>query len=98
MPTQSAAAEKISLYQPDQEDLIFPETPVFDQVADDREYRKKHLVAACRAFDYHGFDYGFAERTARAGGCAAVNFRARESRLAGAPSGRRVARRIARYG
>ena len=60
MPTQSAAAEKISLYQPDQEDLIFPETPVFDQVADDREYRKKHLVAACRAFDYHGFDYGFA--------------------------------------
>ena len=40
MPTQSAAAEKISLYQPDQEDLIFPKTPVFDQVADDREYQK----------------------------------------------------------
>ena len=58
MSTQNATAEKISLYQPDQQGLIFPEIPVFESVADEREYRKKHLVAACRAFDYHGFDYG----------------------------------------
>ena len=60
MSTKNATAEKISLYQPDQRGLIFPEIPVFDRVSDEREYRKKHLVAACRAFDYHGFDYGFA--------------------------------------
>ena len=60
MSIQNATAEKISLYQPDQQGLIFPEIPNFESVADERDYRKKHLVAACRAFDYHGFDYGFA--------------------------------------
>ena len=60
MSKTHAKAEKISLYQPDQSGLVFPEIPNFESFAEEREYRKKHLVAACRAFDLHGFDYGFA--------------------------------------
>ena len=52
--------ERISLYQPEQEGLIFPEIPEFETFEEERAYRKQHLVAACRAFDQHGFDYGFA--------------------------------------
>ncbi len=55
-----AAEQRISLYQPEQPGLIFPETPTFASFADEREYRKRHLVAATRAFAMHGFDYGFA--------------------------------------
>ncbi|GAC1626696.1 MAG: class II aldolase/adducin family protein [Vulcanimicrobiaceae bacterium] len=51
---------RISIYQPEQAGLIFPETPTFSSFAQEREYRKKHLVAAVRAFAQHGFDYGFA--------------------------------------
>lgn len=51
---------KESIYQPDQEGLIFPEIPHFDNYAQEREYRKQHLVAAVRAFALHHFDYGFA--------------------------------------
>lgn len=51
---------KISIYQPDQEGLIFPEIPEFKNYEEERDYRKRHLVAACRAFADHGFDYGFA--------------------------------------
>ena len=51
---------RISLYQPEQEGLIFPEIPAFASHAEERDYRKKHLVAACRAFAMHNFDYGFA--------------------------------------
>jgi ribulose-5-phosphate 4-epimerase/fuculose-1-phosphate aldolase len=51
---------RISLYQPEQPGLVFPERPVFDSLADERTYRKQHLVAAVRAFALHGFDYGFA--------------------------------------
>lgn len=40
--------------------MIFPEIPTFASVEEEREYRKKHLVAAVRAFAQHGFDYGFA--------------------------------------
>lgn len=57
--TESQTA-KISLYQPDQEGLIFPEIPSFETHEEERLYRKRHLVAACRAFDQYGFDYGFA--------------------------------------
>ena len=57
---QTKTKEKVSIYQPDQPGLIFPEVPAFDNVADERLYRKRHLVAACRAFALHGFDYGFA--------------------------------------
>jgi ribulose-5-phosphate 4-epimerase/fuculose-1-phosphate aldolase len=49
-----------SIYQPEQAGLIFPEVPTFDSYAEERAYRKKHLVAAVRAFAMHGFDYGFA--------------------------------------
>ena len=49
-----------SLYQPEQTGLIFPEMPHFNSVVEERDYRKRHLVAAVRAFAMHGFDYGFA--------------------------------------
>lgn len=49
-----------SVYQPDQEGLIFPEIPSFDNIQDERLHLKKQLVAACRAFAMQGFDYGFA--------------------------------------
>ncbi len=52
--------KRISIYQPDQTDLIFPEIPNFKSVEEERQYRKKHLVAACRAFAQHNLDYGFA--------------------------------------
>ncbi|SDH01964.1 class II aldolase/adducin family protein [Paraburkholderia phenazinium] len=57
---QPTAKKRISLYQPKQEGLKFPEIPEFATSAEERLYRKKHLVAACRAFDLHHFDYGFA--------------------------------------
>jgi ribulose-5-phosphate 4-epimerase/fuculose-1-phosphate aldolase len=52
--------ERVSIYQPEQEGLAFPEVPEFDDPAAAREHRKIRLVAACRAFAMHGFDYGFA--------------------------------------
>ncbi|MDP9097077.1 MAG: hypothetical protein M3N26_11105, partial [Pseudomonadota bacterium] len=55
-----AGKERISIYQPEQDGLIFPEMPKFETVAAERRYRKEHLVAACRAFAIQGFDYGFA--------------------------------------
>ena len=55
-----ATKKRISLYQPKQEGLKFPEIPNSANFAEERLYRQKHLVAACRAFALHGFDYGFA--------------------------------------
>ncbi len=54
------AKKRISVYQPTQPGLKFPELPEFDSVADERQDRKERLVAACRAFALQGFDYGFA--------------------------------------
>jgi len=51
---------RISIYQPEQDGLIFPDIPEFTNVEDERRYRKERLVAACRAFAQQGFDYGFA--------------------------------------
>ncbi len=51
---------RVSIYQPEQQGLIFPEIPKFATAAEERRYRKEHLVAAVRAFAMHGFDYGFA--------------------------------------
>ena len=51
---------RISIYQPEQEGLIFPEIPKFKDVSEERLHRKTHLVAACRAFAKYGYDYGFA--------------------------------------
>lgn len=55
-----AATDRKSVYQPDQEGLIFPEVPTFSSTTEERRYRKEHLVAAVRAFGMQGFDYGFA--------------------------------------
>lgn len=52
--------ERESIYQPEQPDLKFPEQPQFNSHEASRVYRKKRLVAACRAFSLHGLDYGFA--------------------------------------
>ena len=52
--------KRISIYQPEQPGLIFPEIPEFKSVEQERTHRKQRLVAACRAFALEGFDYGFA--------------------------------------
>jgi len=51
---------RISIYQPEQPGLIFPELPTFDNVAQQRQHLKERLVGACRAFALQGYDYGFA--------------------------------------
>ena len=51
---------RISIYQPEQEGLIFPEIPKFKDFREERAYRRTHLVAACRVFAKYGYDYGFA--------------------------------------
>jgi len=55
-----AEATRESVYQPEQEGLLFPRVPVFATVDQERQHRKRRLVAACRAFALHGLDYGFA--------------------------------------
>ncbi len=52
--------DRISIYQPEQDGLTFPELPVFETLEQERQHRKERLVAACRAFALEGFDYGFA--------------------------------------
>lgn len=52
---------RVSVYQPEQPGLKFPELPEFQTHADLRRHRKERLVAACRAFAQQGFDYGFAD-------------------------------------
>jgi ribulose-5-phosphate 4-epimerase/fuculose-1-phosphate aldolase len=52
-------AGKISVYQPKQERLIFPERPQFKDVGDERRHRKERLAAACRLFGDKGFGIGF---------------------------------------
>lgn len=52
--------KRVSLYQPEQSGLIFPEVPTFSTPAQERRHCKERLVAACRAFALHGLDYGFA--------------------------------------
>lgn len=49
-----------SIYQPEQAGLTFPSIPQFSSKAQERQYLKERLVAACRAFALHGLDYGFA--------------------------------------
>ncbi|MFF7709652.1 class II aldolase/adducin family protein [Pseudomonas sp. NPDC007930] len=56
----STGKPRVSIYQPEQDGLIFPEIPAFSSFEEERQYRKKHLVAACRAFAEHQLDYGFA--------------------------------------
>ena len=58
--TDTDLGGRVSIYQPEQKGLTFPEIPQFNSVEEERTYRKQRLVAACRAFALHGFDYGFA--------------------------------------
>ncbi len=51
---------RVSIYQPEQKGLIFPELPQFTSVSAHRQHLKERLVAACRAFALQGYDYGFA--------------------------------------
>ena len=51
---------RVSLYQPEQQGLKFPEEPKFNSHEEVRLDRKKRLVAACRAFAQQKLDYGFA--------------------------------------
>lgn len=55
-----ALGNRVSIYQPEQEGLKYPEIPQFSNVEDERRHRKERLVAACRAFALHNLDYGFA--------------------------------------
>jgi ribulose-5-phosphate 4-epimerase/fuculose-1-phosphate aldolase len=52
--------KRVSIYQPEQPGLKFPEIPSFATHAEERRHRQERLVAACRAFALHGLDYGFA--------------------------------------
>lgn len=51
---------RVSVYQPEQPGLKFPEEPALNSNEELRLYRKKRLVAACRAFAQQKLDYGFA--------------------------------------
>lgn len=51
---------RVSIYQPEQRGLKFPEEPKINAPDELRLYRKKRLVAACRAFAQKNLDYGFA--------------------------------------
>jgi ribulose-5-phosphate 4-epimerase/fuculose-1-phosphate aldolase len=55
-----AGDERVSIYQPEQSGLVFPELKRFADLAQERRHRKERLVGACRAFAQQGFDYGFA--------------------------------------
>ena len=46
--------KRVSIYQPEQPGLTFPEIPQFDSPAQERRHRQERLVAACRAFALHG--------------------------------------------
>ena len=52
--------DRTSIYQPEQKGLIFPRELQTNDPAELREHRKRHLVAACRAFAQWGLDFGFA--------------------------------------
>ncbi|WP_233887659.1 hypothetical protein [Paraburkholderia flagellata] len=48
--------DRISIYQPTQKDLIFPELPPFANHAEYRQHLRQRLVAACHAFAVQSFD------------------------------------------
>lgn len=56
----NALGDRVSIYQPEQQGLNFPEQPAFNSLAEERTHRKQRLVAGCRAFAMHNFDYGMA--------------------------------------
>ena len=52
--------DRSSVYQPKQGNLKFPQELQTNNLEELRQHRKKHLVAACRAFAQWELDYGFA--------------------------------------
>jgi ribulose-5-phosphate 4-epimerase/fuculose-1-phosphate aldolase len=58
--SQTLLTERVSIYEPEQADRVFPRIPEFSSHAEHRAYLKQRLVAACRAFALHNLDYGFA--------------------------------------
>ena len=56
----AASKKRVSIYQPEQQGLVFPELPEFDSVESHRQHLKERLVGACRAFALERLDYGFA--------------------------------------
>lgn len=54
-----SAAKPRSLYDPQQDNLIFPRKPQFANVSEERQHRKERLAAACRLFADKGFGIGF---------------------------------------
>jgi ribulose-5-phosphate 4-epimerase/fuculose-1-phosphate aldolase len=58
--TMLDTVKRVSIYQPQQPGLKFPELPSFTSHAEERRHRQQRLVAACRAFSLYGLDYGFA--------------------------------------
>jgi ribulose-5-phosphate 4-epimerase/fuculose-1-phosphate aldolase len=59
-PEEVRRDERVSIYQPEQAGLQFPQVPSFASHQEHRVHLKQRLVAACRAFALHGLDYGFA--------------------------------------
>lgn len=59
-PAIDPSGDRASIYQPEQNGLVFPFIPQFTSHADKRRHLKERLVGACRAFALQGFDYGFA--------------------------------------
>jgi len=57
---QDEMTDRQSIYQPEQPGLTFPKIPTFNSLDDERTHRKQRLVAGCRAFAMHNFDYGMA--------------------------------------
>ncbi|QIB66895.1 class II aldolase/adducin family protein [Kineobactrum salinum] len=48
-----------SVYNPTQDNLIFPTKPEFSSTEEERQHRKARLAAACRFFADKGFGVGF---------------------------------------
>jgi ribulose-5-phosphate 4-epimerase/fuculose-1-phosphate aldolase len=57
---RDAVGQRQSVYQPQQDGLVFPQLPDFTSPAEERAHLKRQLAVACRVFDRYGFDYGFA--------------------------------------
>lgn len=58
--TAQSIQKNVSIYDPTQEGVLYPQMPVFDNFESERQHRKQRLVAACRAFALEKLDYGFA--------------------------------------
>ena len=60
LDAKSLHNQRVSIYEPEQADRIFPRIPLFKSHEEHRAYLNQRLVAACRAFALNNLDYGFA--------------------------------------